>query len=173
MFDSLKHFLADFSGAAAAREFGEDDYRLAAVALLIHLAEVDGAIDEAEKRRLREIIEHSFGLNADATARLIAIAEQSDHEAVDFFHFTHVIKRALDEDGRLKIVEMMWELAFADGHVDELEDNIVWRVAELLGISNRDRIMARHRVAAEPRGDVQGDLQGDLDVAGPWTEPKS
>jgi uncharacterized tellurite resistance protein B-like protein len=150
MFDSLRHFLADFSGAPAKREFGEDDYRLAAVALLIHLAEADGAIDAQEKIRLKEIIEQNFGLDAQATARLIAIAEQSDHEAVDFYHFTNVIKRALDEDGRLKIIEMMWELAFADGQLHELEDNIVWRVAELIGISNRDRVILRHRVAAEP-----------------------
>jgi uncharacterized tellurite resistance protein B-like protein len=160
MFDSLKRFLADFSGGSAQREFGEDDYRLAAVALLVHLAEADGAIGTAEKRRLKEIIKDGFGLSADATARLIATAAQSDHEAVDFYHFTHVIKRALDETGRLKIVEMMWELAFADGRVHELEENIVWRVAELLGISNRDRVLLRRQVAAEPH---------EAETAGPWS----
>src|SRR5271156_5987760 len=111
MFDNLKHFLAEFSGAAAEREFSEDDYRLSAVALLVHLAEADGAIDAAEKSRLREIIERSFGLDDQATARLIATAQRSDLEAVDFFHFTNVLKRALDENGRLKIIEMMWEVA--------------------------------------------------------------
>jgi uncharacterized tellurite resistance protein B-like protein len=164
MFDNLRHFLAEFSSGAAPREFCEDDYRLAAVALLVHLAEADGAIDGAEKMRLREIIECSFGLDDHATARLIATAENSDREAVDFFHFTNVLKRALDEDGRLKIVEMMWEVAFADGHVQELEENIVWRIAELLGISSRDRIMLRRRVAAEP--------QRDTHSIGPWSKPE-
>jgi uncharacterized tellurite resistance protein B-like protein len=164
MFDNLRHFLAEFSSGAAAREFCEDDYRLAAVALLVHLAEADGAIDGAEKMRLREIIERSFGLDGQATARLITTAENSDREAVDFYHFTNVLKRALDEDGRLKIVEMMWEMAFADGHVHELEENIVWRIAELLGISSRDRIMLRRRVAAEP--------QSDTGSVGPWSKPE-
>jgi uncharacterized tellurite resistance protein B-like protein len=163
MFDSLKHFLAEFPGKAQEREFREDDYRLAAAALLVHLAEADGAIDAAEKRRLKEIIERSFGLDDTATGRLIAMAQRSDHEAVDFYHFTHILMRALDENGRLKIVEMMWEMATADGHVDELEENIIWRVAELLGISARDRISLRRRVGTEPQDDLP---------AGPWSAPE-
>ncbi|MGO9006792.1 MAG: TerB family tellurite resistance protein [Beijerinckiaceae bacterium] len=155
MFDKLRRFLTEFSGAAAEREFREDDYRLAAVALLVHLAEADGIVDGPEKIRLKEIIERNFGLDDTATARLITTAERSDHEAVDFYHFTNVLKRALDENGRLEIIEMMWGIAFADGHVDELEENIVWRIAGLLGISSRDRIMLRRRVAAEPQSDVQ------------------
>jgi uncharacterized tellurite resistance protein B-like protein len=161
MFDTLKNFLAEFSGTPAKREFAEDDYRLAAAALLIHLAEADGAIGLAEKRGLKEIIARNFGLGEKDTAQLIASAEQSDHEAVDFYHFTSVLKHALDEDGRLKVIEMMWEIAYADGHVDELEDNIVWRIAELLGVSGRDRVSLRQRVAAEPHEEDS--------AAGPWT----
>ena len=77
-------------------------------------------------------------------------AEQSDKEAVDFFHFTTVLKRALDDDGRHKIIEMMWDVVFADGEVTEFEENVVWRIAALLGVSNRDRVMLRQRVAEEP-----------------------
>jgi uncharacterized tellurite resistance protein B-like protein len=162
MFDTLKNFLAEFSGATTKRDFAEDDYRLAAAALLIHLAEADGTVGPAEKKGLKEIIARNFGLDEKDTAQLLASAEQSDHEAVDFYHFTNVIKHALDEDGRLKIIEMMWEIAYADGHVDELEDNIVWRIAELLGVSGRDRVNLRHRVAAEPHGESGA-------PAGPWT----
>ena len=55
--------------------------------------------------------------------------------------------RSLDEDGRRKIVEMMWELVYVDGNVSEFEDNVVWRAADLLGVSSRDRIDLKHRVA--------------------------
>jgi uncharacterized tellurite resistance protein B-like protein len=54
----------------------------------------------------------------------------------------------VDEQGRLRIVEMMWELVYADGQVSEFEDNVVWRAADLLGVSSRDRIDLKHRVAA-------------------------
>jgi uncharacterized tellurite resistance protein B-like protein len=148
MFDALKNFIAEVRGAEpAARRFEEEDYRLAAVALLVHIANVDGNTDLAERRRLMAIIEERFGLDPKAAAELIATAEQSDREAVDFYHFTSVLKRALDDDGRQKIVEMLWDIAYADGVADEFEENTIWRIAELLGVSTRDRVLLRQRVA--------------------------
>ena len=66
-------------------------------------------------------------------------------DAVDLYHFTSVIMRQVDDAGRLKIVEMMWEIAYADGEVTEFEDNVVWRAADLLGVSSRDRIELKHQ----------------------------
>ncbi len=149
MFDRLKSFMAELAGAPEQRAFGEDDYRLATVSLLIHLAGADGATDAAECRRLREIIAQNFGLDTQATTRLIKSAAASDREAVDFYHFTNTLKRALDADGRQKIIAMMWEIAFADGAVHELEENIVARIAELLCVSPHDRVRLRQQVAAE------------------------
>jgi uncharacterized tellurite resistance protein B-like protein len=161
MFDRLKNFMTEIAGEPPAREFGEDDYRLAAAALLVHLAKSEGLSDEAERARLTDIIERNFDLDAAATARLIQSAEASDQEAVDFYHFTHVLCRSLDQAGRLRIVEMMWEIAFADGVVHEIEENIVARIAELLGVLPHDRIMLRQRVAAE--------LAPGTQLAGPGT----
>jgi uncharacterized tellurite resistance protein B-like protein len=65
----------------------------------------------------------------------------------------------VDEAGRLRIVEMMWELAYADGAVTEFEDNVVWRAADLLGVSSRDRVELKHQVSgrqAEPRASGSG-----------------
>jgi uncharacterized tellurite resistance protein B-like protein len=78
---------------------------------------------------------------------LIASATLVEGEAVDLYHFTSVIMRSVNEEGRLRIVEMMWELVFADGQASEFEDNVVWRAADLLGISSRDRIELKHRIA--------------------------
>ncbi len=153
MFDALKNFIAELSGGSSEKSFEEDDYRLAAVALLVRIAAADGVTNELERRRLKAIIKERFGLDEAATARLIARAQQSDRDAVDFYQFTSILKRVLDEDGRLKIVEMMWEIAFADGVLDEIEDNTIWRIGELLGVSTRDRVLLRQRVA----GDVEQD----------------
>jgi uncharacterized tellurite resistance protein B-like protein len=79
---------------------------------------------------------------------LIASATLVEGDAVDLYHFTSVIMRSVDEAGRLRIVEMMWELVYADGQVSEFEDNVVWRAADLLGVSSRDRIDLKHSVAA-------------------------
>jgi uncharacterized tellurite resistance protein B-like protein len=87
---------------------------------------------------------------------LIASAMRVEGDAVDLYHFTSVIMRSLNEEGRLRIVEMMWELVYADGQVSEFEDNVVWRAADLLGVSSRDRIDLKHHVAekqaALPKG---------------------
>jgi uncharacterized tellurite resistance protein B-like protein len=56
--------------------------------------------------------------------------------------------RTLDEAGRLRVVEMLWEMVYADGNVTEFEQNVMWRVADLLAVSSRDRIALRERVAA-------------------------
>ncbi|VTZ27206.1 conserved hypothetical protein [Methylocella tundrae] len=163
MFDALKTFIAEISGAGSpSKSFNEDDYRLAAVALLVHVAAVDGETDDKERRRLKTLIEERFGLDDSATALLIERAEQSDRDAVDFYQFTSVLKRTLDEDGRLKIVEMMWDIAFADGEVHEFEDNTIWRVAELLGVSTRDRVLMRQRVAVE--------IAAEAAPKGPWSK---
>lgn len=166
MFDLLRKFIADTTGRSDADQpaFADDDYRLATAALLIHVANVDGKIDPPERLRLRDVIEARFGLDDAATTQLIAAAERSDKEAVDFFHFTNVLKRSLDDAGRHKIIEMMWDVVFADGEVTEFEENVVWRIAELLGVSTRDRVMLRQKVAQAPK--PAGD---DAPVAGPWS----
>ena len=165
MFESLKKFINDTVGQPERTTgFADDDYRLATAALLIHVANVDGAIDPPERQRLRQVIEDQFGLSAGDTTRLIERAEQSDKESVDFFHFTNVLKRALDDDGRHKIIEMMWDVVFADGDVTEFEENVVWRIAALLGVSNRDRVMLRQKVADEPHSPPEHE--------GPWSGAK-
>jgi uncharacterized tellurite resistance protein B-like protein len=149
MLESLRNFLSDLSGGDKRQEgFAEDDYRLAAAALLVHVCTVDGDISPAERTRLHDVLKHRFDLDEPGTARLIDAAIAADNEAVDLYHFTHLINRSLDEDGRRRMVEMMWEIVFADGQVDEFEENIVWRASDLLGISARDRIELRYQVAA-------------------------
>lgn len=144
MLDVLRNFLDDISGASAKpRPFEAADYRLAAAALLVHLASIDGEFDAGEKVLLQRLVESRFGLaSADARA-LIAAAAESEREAVDLYRFTSVLKRMLDEDGRHAVIGMLWEMAYADGEVHEFEENVIWRVAELLGVSTRDRVALR------------------------------
>jgi len=150
MLDGLRQFIADVVSPAALadRKFDDTGYRLAATALLVHVISIDGEPTEAEKRKLHSLIESRFGLDRGTADQLIASATLVEGEAVDLYHFTSVIMRSVDEEGRLRIVEMMWELVYADGQVSEFEDNVVWRAADLLGVASRDRIELKHRVAA-------------------------
>jgi uncharacterized tellurite resistance protein B-like protein len=150
MLDGLRQFIAEVVSPEAprGRAFDDNDYRLAATALLIHVVSLDGEPSAVEQRKLHSLIESRFGLDPGTADKLIASATKVEGDAVDLYHFTSVIMRQVDEAGRLKIVEMMWEIAYADGAVSEFEDNVVWRAADLLGISSRDRIELKHQVAA-------------------------
>jgi uncharacterized tellurite resistance protein B-like protein len=150
MLDLLRQFIADVVSPSTAetRPFDDAGYRLAATALLIHVISLDGQPSELEKDKLHALLESRFGLDPGSADKLIAAATLVEGEAVDLYHFTSVLMRTLDEPGRLRIVEMMWELVYADGRVSEFEENVVWRAADLLGISSRDRIDLKHRAAA-------------------------
>src|SRR5437016_13884955 len=150
MLDGLRQFIADIVAPSADSDLAFDDtgYLLAATALLIHVVSLDGEPSEIEKRKLHGLIEGRFGLDQGSADHLISSAMLVEGEAVDLYHFTSVIMRSVDEAGRLRLVEMMWELVYADGKVSEFEDNVVWRAADLLGVSSRDRIDLKHRVAA-------------------------
>jgi uncharacterized tellurite resistance protein B-like protein len=95
------------------------------------------------------VLKHCFELDDAATAELIDEATAAEHEAVDLYRFTSTINHKLDEDGRRHIVEMLWEVIYSDGRLNEFEDNLVWRVADLLHVSSRDRVEIRRRVAGE------------------------
>ena len=123
-----------------------DDPKLAVAALLVHLAGVDGTVDDVEKQAVRGALQDFYGMDEDAVRELIREARRSDAEAVDFYRFTSVLKE-LDEKERIEIIRMMWQVVFADNKNHELEDNMVWRVAELIGVSARDRTILRKQMA--------------------------
>jgi len=147
MLERFKNLISDLMGEKSdTNMFDENDHRLAAAALLIHAIAVDGFIDDEEREKVSEILQRHFELNENETAELIVEATEKDNEAVDLYSFTSIIKRAFDQEGRLNMVEMLWEIVYVDGIVHEFEDNLVWRVSELLGVSTRDRMHLKSKV---------------------------
>jgi uncharacterized tellurite resistance protein B-like protein len=150
MFESFKSFVSDFvDGEKHPSQFADNDYRLAAVALLVHAAAIDGDMSQRERDKLHSVVKRRFNLDDALADELIDKATQAEHEAVDLYHFTSLLNRTLDEAGRARVIEMMWEIVYADGRRDELEDNLLWRAADLLGVSPRQRIELRQRIARE------------------------
>ena len=149
MFNSLRKLISDLGeGGKHPSHFEDDDYRLAAAALLVHAAAIDGSVSDAERAKLHGLIKQCFNLD-DATAdELVAEATEAEQKAIDLFHFTARLNRSLDEAGRARMVEMMWQIAYTDGVVTEFEDNLIWRAADLLGVSQSERIALRERVSA-------------------------
>ncbi|MEZ5786552.1 MAG: TerB family tellurite resistance protein [Xanthobacteraceae bacterium] len=148
MFSELKALFEELTGGSKeSAQFGEDDFRVAAAALMVHVATLDGELSPAERETLHDLLKARFALDDDATDELIDAAIAADREAVDFYRFTSLLMRALDEEQRRRVVSMMWDMAYADGHISEFEDNVMWRVADLLAVSNRERIELRNAAA--------------------------
>ena len=154
MFDSFLKLITELGGEAGKHphHYQEDDYRLAAAALLVHAASIDGTISELERAKLHDVIKQRFGLDDADTDELMAEATAAEQEAIDLYKFTTRLNHSLDEAGRARVVEMMWQVICADGIITEFEDNLVWRAADLLGISRNERIALRERVTASRGG---------------------
>ncbi|MGV8840152.1 MAG: tellurite resistance TerB family protein [Bauldia sp.] len=146
MLKAMRQLLSDMTRSSRAEPTDTNDERLAAAALLVHVVNIDGRVGDAERNRLQELVADRFGLAAAEARSLIDRAHAADVEAVDLYRFTSVLKGKLDEAGRLRVIEMMWEMAFADGEVHEFEENVMWRVAELLGVPSRERVRLKQLV---------------------------
>jgi len=148
MFQAFKQFVSELTGGHKdPSRFEESDYRLAAAALLVHVGMIDGSLSDAERAKLHSVIKRCFNLDDAAAEALIVQATAAEQEAIDLYRFTSVLNRSLDEEGRLRMVEMMWQVVYADHEVTEFEDNLIWRAADLLGVSQQERIALRERVA--------------------------
>jgi uncharacterized tellurite resistance protein B-like protein len=122
-----------------------NDPKLSVAVLLVHLAAVDGQMKDEERSAIKGALIDHYDMDEASVDKLIKEAALRDAEAVDFFRFTQSITQ-LDMEDRIEIVRMMWMVVFADKKNHELEDNMVWRIAELIGVSSRDRTILRNQV---------------------------
>ena len=142
MFDAISRL---FSARPEASTLALEP-QLAVAALLVHLAAVDGSVKTEEREAVKGALTDYYGLEEDEVDKLIEEAHRRDSESVDFYRFTSAIATLPDEE-KIEIVRMMWQVVFADKKNHELEDNMVWRIAELIHVSARDRTVLRNQMA--------------------------
>lgn len=147
MINRLKALLAERSVPAGATHT-VDQLHLAAAALLVEAARMDDRVDANELTRIRELVEWRFGLNEEEAAELVAEAEKATADAVELYRFTRVVRDAFAHDERVQLVEMLWDVACADGEVHELEASLLRRICGLLNVSDRESGHARKRAVS-------------------------
>ena len=149
MFGPLKNLISSLAEDARLQKFEGTDCRLATAALLTRVATVDREMSEARRQKLHAVLKSYFGLDDPATVQLIHKADAAARGAVDLYHFTRQLNEVLDNESRQRTVKMMWQVIYVDERVNEFESNIIWRAADLLGVSSRQRIELRQGVAVE------------------------
>ena len=135
MFDNLKTF---FDKKTDLTEISFDSEKIAVVALLISTAKYDGNFDESERLEIRNLIKNYFSLSSESTDDLFKAAERIENEANDLQQFTRSLNKLLNEEEKLKIVELIWKIVMADGIIDNYEENLVRRLSGLLYLQDKD-----------------------------------
>jgi uncharacterized tellurite resistance protein B-like protein len=157
MFERILAFLKELpsAGSDGRKLAREDDPRVAAAALMYHVMDVDGVRQDAEWERMKKLLAEGYGLTGEALDALVAQGAEADQNAVDLYVFTSVLKRHLDEAARIEFIRAMWEIVFSDGELHELEDHTLSRIAELIGVDRRDRVLARRQVQGEAAAEAR------------------
>ncbi len=107
---------------------------------------MDDRFDRAERETIVRLLIERFDLDDAQAAGLLAAAEQAVDRSTQLFRFSHQITSTLGVEGRTRIVEMLWEVAYADGVLSATEDALIRRVAALIYVDDEARMAARQRV---------------------------
>ncbi len=127
---------------------GVDELHLAAAALLAEVAYGDGQFDEAERDAVERLVRTRFSLSEAEAGRLVTLGDRAASDASHLIRFTRVIKENFSHAERVELIEMIWEVVYADGERHAYEDSLMRRIAGLIHVSDRDRGAARKRVLA-------------------------
>ena len=143
MIDRLKAWLTEEQGEFSG---GRDELQLAVAALLMEAAQVDGHLGEPERAAVQRLLKRKFGLSAEASQALTATGERQAERSIQLFGFARTINERVPRERRVEFIEMLWEVAYADGTLDPLEDSMLRQVGGLIDVPDQERGAARQRV---------------------------
>ncbi len=142
MLTALKNFLADPDVQQEDKESALPVH-MAAAALLVEAALADGTFDPEERHHIKDVLAHIFSLSESDIDAVIADAEDMVAQSHQLYGFAKTVKDTLDYDRRVELMQMLWEVVYADGQLDDFEANLVRRVSGLLYVTDQDSGRAR------------------------------
>lgn len=147
MFKRLKELLTEPSpDSGTPRQHSFEERQLAAAALMVEAASLDDDFDTGERDRIETLLQNHFSLSAAEARDLLSAGEQASSDSVEWQGFTRAIKDGFEPEERIALIEMLWEVAYADGRVHDYEASLIRRITGLLYVSDRDSGEARKRV---------------------------
>ena len=143
MFASFKNI---FKNTDVESKDSNDDYKVACVAILCEAAAMDGVFDEKEKALILVLIQKQFNLDLEQANKVLSEGKQLAENATQLYGFTRVIKESWGLEKRIRLLEMLWELAYVDGELNAAEDMLIRRIAGLIHVEDRERMEAKQKV---------------------------
>ena len=148
MLNRIKNALfSEKTDQAATRP--QSDLKLASAALLVEAAVMDGDFQDAERTTIHALLQNRFELSGAQAEELIGDAEAAVADSNELYTLTRTIKNEFEHEERVNMIEMLWEVVYADGVLDDFEANLVRRLNGLLHVSDRESGEARKRVLAK------------------------
>lgn len=151
MLDTLKNFFEKHlqKTEAETQEALEHRLQLACAVLLIEVAYADDSLSLLEQDQLNQAIQSKFSLTSDEIESLLALAKNKSQQATDYYQFTRLLNDNFELVQKIRLVELMWEVAMSDGHIDKHEEHFIRKIADLLYLRHSELISARERVKAD------------------------
>ena len=142
-------FLDRRGGSAGAKDrHSTDELQIAAAALLVEAAQMDDDFDTGERNKVLELVTDRFALNREESQSLLAAAEERVAHANHLHGFTRIVNKAFGQEERIELLEMLWEVIYADGELHDHEASLMRRLNGLLHVSDRESAAARNRALA-------------------------
>ena len=127
----------------------EHELKLATASLLIEMMQQDDQCHEDEIKAIKSSLFQKFDLTRDETELLYSLAEQEAKNATDYHQFTTLIAKGFTREQKIKVIKYLWVVAYADDHLDSYEELMVRRIADLIYVSHKDYLKAKHDVLKE------------------------
>ncbi len=144
----MKNFLQKFLNLEPENADGEDlerSLQVATAVLLVEVARADFVVQDEEKVSLRHLLARQFDLSGEQLDALMSEAVADADRLVSIQHITRLLNEHYEHAMKVRVVEMMWQLVYADGDKDHYEEHLIRQVAELLYLSHGEFIQARHK----------------------------
>lgn len=148
MLKAIKDFFEEKIKAPEPEDL-EHSLSLATAALMVEMMLNDGKTHEAEEQVLKKKLQQVFSLSSTETSDLFDLAHAEVKDAVGYHQFTSLIAKNFSQPQKIKVIEHLWAVAYADDHLDPYEELMVRKISDLIHVSHADFINAKHRVIKE------------------------
>ena len=148
MVNTIKQFFEKYAKPSSedSDTISEHALQIATAALLVEMMRADANISAEEKEKVSDTMCKKFNITSEEATALIELAHDKVWEATGYFEFTSLMNKGFSHEQKIKVIEHLWEIAYADGILDKHEEYMVRKIADLIYVSHKDFINAKLRV---------------------------
>ena len=143
MLKKLKDIFKAKSNLEDSETLSSEKLKIGAAALLVEAALMDENFDDSERQAITRVLQQKFELTHEESNELLNEAEIQQERAIDVHRFTQSINNAIAPSDRIEIIQMLWEVVYADGALDKYEAALINQLTGLLHVTSAENAKAK------------------------------